>query len=446
MRFFKGFKNAGFLKWLLPLLVVIAGLIIIIYFFQRPSDPGFIEIPVMDEVFNTDLKGKTLTLSTPAGGKQKSVKIRKVNSRYIALIEKDFIDKGTWQLEMEGYQPIIFSIDEDTPRKKTLQAQFKPTFGRLKVRAVKAHKPAEPIKGMFKVIVGDKEKTGNAKDGIIISGLPPGKHLVETFGIQLLPKEEYAAVTAGKTTDFTVRMEMEPGAGDDFEVDTSWLELDLTEEERDVALTLSTIKLVVSPPGSDNIGKVLRAMGLMYRDYKGPDSLISCDIFFFNCGASLFPDPGTLRTFVKGGGCVYTSDLTDGIVNLAFPGFIHFKGRIGVPCQMAAEVLDRELQDSIGKTVRIIFDLPIWAVIDSVSKDVKVILRSRETGKPIMVTFKYDDGTVFYTCFHNHAQTTQMEQQLLQTLVLKQISAVSGVPVKRMAPVIKKKQSAAKKK
>lgn len=444
MRYFKGLKNTGPLKWLLPLLVVISAVFIVIYFFQRPSDPGFIEIPVTDEVFNTDLKGKTLTLSTQAGDKQKTVPIYKDKGRCVIRIEKGFMDKGNWQAVIEGYPPVDFSIDVPLIKKKDLQLRFKPAFGRLRVRAVKAKKPDEPIIGMFKVIVGDKEKIGSAKDGVIISDLSPGKHRVETFGIRIYPKETEAAITVGRTTDVTLHMEMEPGTWDS-DIDTSWLELELTEEERDAAITLSSIKLVVSPPGSDNIGKVLSAMGLTYRDYKDLDSLLSCDIFFFNCGASRFPGPGHLRTYVKKGGCVYASDLTDGVVNSAFPGFIHFGGR-GRPCRMSAEVIDAELRGAIGKTVQIIFDLAMWAIINSVSEDVSVILRSRETGKPIMVTFKYGDGTVFYTCFHNHAQTTQMEQQLLQTLVLKQISVVSGIPVKRIVPIIKKKQSAATKK
>ena len=70
-----------------------------------------------------------------------------------------------------------------------------------------------------------------------------------------------------------------------------------------------------------------------------------------------------------------------------------------------------------------------WAVLDSVAHDVNVLLRSDDSGKPLMVMAKYGKGTIFYTCFHNHAQTSEAEQTLLQLLVLKQISVASGVPI-----------------
>lgn len=444
MRFFRVLKNTGFLKWLLPLIGII-GIIIIVLLLLIPSAPPFTEIQVTDELFDSNLEGEKLQITKMAGGKQKSVKIRKANSLYIAPIDKDFIDKGTWQLEIQGYQPVILTINENTPKKKTLQAQFKPTFGQLKVRAVKAHKPTEPIKGMFKVIVGDKEKTGNAKDGIIISNLDPGKHQLVTFGIQVYPKEEYATVIVGKTTDVTVHMEMEPGAIDETDIDTSWLELDLTKEEKKVAFKLSTIKLVVSPPHYDDIGMVLQTIGLKYQDYENPGSLESCDIFFLNCGSSKVPEPHFLKEYIINGGCLYTSDLLFSMINQAFPGVIHFTDTHGRKDNEVSEVVDPELQAAIGKKVEIKFDNAAFADIDSYDSSVNVILRSGKTGKPLMVSFKYGKGMVFYTAFHNHVQITEIEQSLLQTLVLKQISAVSGVPVKKMAPIIKKKQKAAKK-
>ena len=38
-------------------------------------------------------------------------------------------------------------------------------------------------------------------------------------------------------------------------------------------------------------------------------------------------------------------------------------------------------------------------------------------------------GVLFYTCFHTHAQTSEAERKLLSTLVLKQVSSVSGIPI-----------------
>lgn len=38
-------------------------------------------------------------------------------------------------------------------------------------------------------------------------------------------------------------------------------------------------------------------------------------------------DQASLRRFVDAGGCVYASDLTSGLIDLAFPGKFRFSGR-----------------------------------------------------------------------------------------------------------------------
>lgn len=42
-----------------------------------------------------------------------------------------------------------------------------------------------------------------------------------------------------------------------------------------------------------------------------------------------------------------------------------------------------------------------------------------------MVSLKYGKGTIFFTCFHNHVQTSEKEKALLQLLVLKQLGSNS---------------------
>jgi uncharacterized protein YjfI (DUF2170 family) len=124
------------------------------------------------------------------------------------------------------------------------------------------------------------------------------------------------------------------------------------------------------------------------------------------------------------------------MVDSAFPGFIKFEGSIGEAGHQTAKIVDTELKAAIGKTIKVTFDMGSWAVIDSVESSVTVIMRSKDTDKPLMVVFKYGEGTVFYTSFHNHTQASKTEQFLLQILVLKQISAVSGVSISKIARVI----------
>ena len=79
----------------------------------------------------------------------------------------------------------------------------------------------------------------------------------------------------------------------------------------------------------------------------------------------------------------------------------------------------------------------IWSVLNSIKKG-ELILRSSETGKPLMVMVSIGEGKVFYTCFHNHAQTSEAEKTLLQLLVMKQMSVVSGIPIEMIQKSLNK--------
>jgi hypothetical protein len=50
----------------------------------------------------------------------------------------------------------------------------------------------------------------------------------------------------------------------------------------------------------------------------------------------------------------------------------------------------------------------------------------QQAGNPIMAYAEHGEGSIFYTCFHNKAQTSDREKRLLQLLVVKQFSARSN--------------------
>ncbi len=41
-----------------------------------------------------------------------------------------------------------------------------------------------------------------------------------------------------------------------------------------------------------------------------------------------------------------------------------------------------------------------------------------------MISVRYGKGVIFYTCFHNHVQTSEEEKVILKMMVLRQISEV----------------------
>jgi|SRR5664279_1942676 len=185
--------------------------------------------------------------------------------------------------------------------------------------------------------------------------------------------------------------------------------------------TIGKQKIYVTTPGYDDIGQVLSAIGVGYEPFVGT---YDCDLFFLNCGTSDGVDSSRLREFVHAGGCLYASDLTSSIVTDAFPGAFTFGGS-GTSGTVQAEVVDSELRDVIGPRVDVHFDMNSWSVLNACSGDtlVRASNGTPYSRLPLMVEIDIGHGTVFYTCFHNRAQTSEKDSALLKLLVLKQIGA-----------------------
>lgn len=197
---------------------------------------------------------------------------------------------------------------------------------------------------------------------------------------------------------------------------------DLHREHRE-----QSMRIVVTQPHYDDIAKILDSMKIEYTPY---DGTFECDFLFLNCGTADHVPAEEVRRFVERGGCLYASDWTSSIVDRAFPNVFDFAGNSGETGTVTARVCDGELRDVIGDTIDILFDLGGWSVLNSVRKG-NVILESTHTRKPLMVMMAYEKGTIFYTCFHNHSQISRTEEILMQLLVLKQISAATGVSLER---------------
>ena len=166
------------------------------------------------------------------------------------------------------------------------------------------------------------------------------------------------------------------------------------------------------------------------------------DIIFFNCGENRewyfdhFEEVrANVRDFVVNGGSVYASDWAYYFVESAFPAWLTFYGNdatfgaayAGDIMAVSAEVVDPVMEAIIGSPyANINFDLPGWAVLDSVGPDVDVLLRatvnvgySTYGTVPIAARFNVGEGRVIYTAFHNeHAATTLDMTDLLEEIIL----------------------------
>jgi len=179
--------------------------------------------------------------------------------------------------------------------------------------------------------------------------------------------------------------------------------------------------IYVTSPGFDDIGKVLSMISV---DYETFDGRYDCDLLFLNCGTQDTVDHRSLTDFVERGGCLYASDLTSALISLAFPHCFQFGGK-GSSGDVQAEIVDDELKSVIGEKVAISFDMASWSVLKSSSGTtlVRAAQGTPYAGNPLMVEIDVGRGAVFYTCFHNKAQSSASETNLLKLLVLKQIGA-----------------------
>ncbi len=193
-------------------------------------------------------------------------------------------------------------------------------------------------------------------------------------------------------------------------------------------------RILVTSKRYDDIGEVLKSMKFSYQPFIGS---YDCDILFINCGTSDAIDPQKLAAFVRKGGCLYASDLASRHIEAAFPGMIKYSNS-GMVCKLYADVLDEELRAITGRQIEIEFDLGSWSVLSSTKG--KVLLRASQgntyQGLPIMISFPYGNGVVFYTSFHNHAQASEKEKMLLQLLLLKQIGTSSNQTIEQVGSLV----------
>jgi hypothetical protein len=235
------------------------------------------------------------------------------------------------------------------------------------------------------------------------------------------------------------------------------------------------LQLAVTPPEYDDMGKLLDTLGSGYRyakiemeDLWDVKKLRQFDVVFLTCGGvprdwlgqqtgrgerdaeGVFrPRPEVvdklrrgLRRFVGGGGTLYASDWQYGVVAIAFPEFVdRSKIARGATQTVHAEVVDPALQKRLGKTIDLKFEKPSWQpAAFKESKDAKVATYIRGTYKtasggeetgPLLVQFPFEDGYVIFTSFHNEAQNSQTETELLRCLVFATVNAQIDAGVQR---------------
>ncbi len=225
-------------------------------------------------------------------------------------------------------------------------------------------------------------------------------------------------------------------------------------ELADVVLTQTkqrTLRLGVSDKKFDDVGAILNSLGKGYGfttlssfDLENPARLKEFDVVFLNCGTPINRADRVqtaLREFVAAGKTLYASDLQYPLVAGAFPEVADEANRIeGVEGAFEAEVLDAGLRELLGEKVELTFNLKGWVSAAFAGESVVTILRGGNNGRlpkgtPLLVKFGHQQGTVFFTSFHNSAIASETAKKILRYLVF---SAVVADAEGRVLKVLKR--------
>ena len=190
-------------------------------------------------------------------------------------------------------------------------------------------------------------------------------------------------------------------------------------------------KLIVAPGAFDDLGKVLKDLGYKYET-KSLDSLSqadlkNCRVVFVSCAAALSNQSVKeyLLQFVANGGAIYVSDLSYSVLEQLFPGKISF-ANVEYNSKITGEIVDSGLREVIGKSINLHMDYTSAAGINSVSREVDVLIQGQRVSSskdkyPFLASFKHGDGQVVYTVFHNSHQVSDTEKKLLNYLIFRPI-------------------------
>jgi hypothetical protein len=246
------------------------------------------------------------------------------------------------------------------------------------------------------------------------------------------------------STQFEVLVD-EPGA------------VELADEE---CLDATDVEIAVITGAYDSIGDILDELGMEYTRYNGLSGQVyiqlltdlsemeQYDIIFLNCGISdgwINSQGGVIgsniKSYVEGGGSIYSSDWAFYFFEKGFPDAADFYGedsrvdsaRVGAMGNIMAEVLDANMQLVLGSNVAdLYYDLGSWAVAEGVdSSTTEVLLRGTANyedylswdfgsvpNSPLAIRFEKGGGTAIYTSFHNERQATVDMTRLLEEIIL----------------------------
>lgn len=192
--------------------------------------------------------------------------------------------------------------------------------------------------------------------------------------------------------------------------------------------------IYVSKSGYDDMGAILDRLELPYESTRSTDvGSLDDAVVMLNCkttwlAGSLLPAYRRLardfRSFVEQGGSGIVSDLAAGAIE--GHADLSFGSGGSWTSSEDAYVEHDELAELLGRR-SVTLDLKSAVKRpDELPADSTVLIREAGDGAPLAYSFPYGDGDVVYTAFHNHEQTSEVEEALFRLLLLVPIAASTG--------------------
>jgi len=170
-------------------------------------------------------------------------------------------------------------------------------------------------------------------------------------------------------------------------------------------------------------------------------SLGDYDALFINCDADWRGVSGVdaaVQSFSSNGGHTYFSDLSNEWITALFPGNITFFPERPFDTNtgtISATVTDANLAAVVGTPIDIVFDLPIWAAIDTfdnasgttfIQGDISALSSTHTGVHPLTVGWRDSSSTgcTFYTSYHVEGASTGAPQELAIKYLVENIDAV----------------------
>lgn len=230
------------------------------------------------------------------------------------------------------------------------------------------------------------------------------------------------------------------------------------------------LQLAVTPPQYDDVGRLLDALGAGYRhqtisfeDLLDPKKLRQYDVVFLTCRdiRKTWLNPAapekerltaeaaaarretvkkrvqdlktSLCDYVGQGGTLYASDWQFDALAVAFPDMVdRAKIAAGAAQTVTADVVDPGLRRRLGATIELNFDKAGWQPAAFKGEKLLTYLEGRfkddtkqanELTGALLVQFPFERGNVIFTSFHNEAQNSETERELLRYLVFATVTA-----------------------